>query len=113
MVTIEDFKNYFWSISKAEDFGIEQLIARITDLVKEFGMITLVNYSDCYNINKDIYFSIKQLEFHYDTANSDVTKHKVMLDAVDFDNYEHPIELSELDSDQLLSIYDSLLKLLY
>ena len=108
MKTVKDFENYFQAISIAENFGKEQLIARITDIIEELGMVTLVNIDNRYNINEYIHFIIKRFDLYY-SRNSDVTKNKVLLYAIDFDNYEHVIELSKLDSKHLLLIYDFLL----
>ena len=108
MKTVKEFKNYFQVIYKAENFGKEQLIACIIDIVKKFGSVSLINTNNRYDINEYIHFNIKKLDLYY-SRNSDATKNKVLLYAIDFDNYEHVIELSKLDSKHLLLIYDSLL----
>ena len=97
---IQNYHLYFQSLEDAKELGREELEKAITIIMEKFGSVRLINSGNTYKMD-----DIQELRLDF------ISYSGVSLDIVNNSGTIECTNLSELELDSLLLIYDALIAL--
>ena len=97
---IQNYHLYFQSLEDAKELGREELEKAITIIMEKFGSVRLINSGNTYKMD-----DIQELRLDF------ISYSGVSLDVVNNSGTIECTNLSELELDSLLLIYDALVAL--
>lgn len=97
---IQNYHLYFQSLEDAKELGREELEKAITIIMEKFGSVRLINSGNTYKMD-----DIQELRLDF------ISYSGVSLDIVNNSGTIECTNLSELELDSLLLIYDALVAL--
>lgn len=97
---IQNYHLYFQSLEDAKELGREELEEAITIIMEKFGSVRLINSGNTYKMD-----DIQELRLDF------ISYSGVSLDIVNNSGTIECTNLSELELDSLLLIYDALVAL--